>query len=335
MGIVINNPSNATLADNSVTTTKIADGAVTPAKLSTAVQGNNYNYIINSDFKVAQATTSAEIIAGNSVPTASLGYPVFDCWFVYCIGGNITQVAQFPEGSNSAKSLRIMTISSSITSIGIGQRIEAIDAVNLATKTVTLSFECSHTFLTSLTITASRPTTSANTFGTIASPTKTQIATTTISITSTSTRYSWTFTCPQEVERGLEILFTLGATDNAARYFYLANVKLEEGSSTTTFIPTIYAEELNKCQRYFSILPASLYGYPSPSTGGFAFNQLYPLPCVMRIAPVVSRTYSSQANISSTSPQNITPYFFIDRIISTAGTNTTWQLAATCSAYIP
>jgi hypothetical protein len=261
MGIVINNPSSATLADNSVTTAKIADGAVTPAKLSTAVQGNNRNYIINSDFKVAQATTSVSVTAGNSVPTASLGYPVFDCWFVYCIGGNITQVAQFPEGTNSAKSLRIMTVSSSVTSIGIGQRIEAVDAVNLATKTVTLSFECSHTFLTSLTITASRPTSSANTFGTIASPTKTQIATTTISITSTSTRYSWTFTCPQEVEMGLEILFTLGAADNTARYFYLANVKLEEGSSATTFIPTIYAEELRKCQRYFIKMSDHLYTY--------------------------------------------------------------------------
>jgi hypothetical protein len=330
MGIVINNPSNATLADNSVTTTKIADGAVTPAKLSTAVQGNNHNYIINSDFKIAQANTSATITAGNAIPTASLGYPVLDCWFAYSVGANST-LSQ--EGNLSAKRLQIQT-NAGTTAMGIGQRIESVDAVNLATKTVTLSFECSHSNLTSLTITASRPTTSADTFGTIASPTKTQIATTTITITSTSTRFSWSFTCPQEVERGLEVLFTFGSNASSGT-FQLANVKLEEGSSTTTFIPTIYAEELNKCQRYFSILPASAYGYPSPSTGGFTFNQLYPLPCVMRIAPVVSRTYSSQFNISSTAPQNITPYFFIDRIISTAGSNTSWQLAATCSAYIP
>ena len=256
MGIVINNPSNATLADNSVTTTKIADGAVTPAKLSTAVQGNNRNYIINSDFKIAQANTSASVTAGNSVPTASLGYPVFDCWFVYSVGANST-LSQ--EGNLSAKRLQLQT-NASTTAMGIGQRIESVDAVNLAIKTVTLSFECSHSNLTSLTITASRPTTSADTFGTIASPTKTQINTTTISITNTLTRYSITFTCPQEVERGLEVLFTFGSNASSGT-FQLANVKLEEGSPATSFIPTIYVEELNKCQRYFIKMSDHLYTY--------------------------------------------------------------------------
>ena len=334
MGIIVNNPStgSATLADNSVTTSKIADGAVTSAKLSAAITGNNRNYIINSDFKVAQATTSASVTAGNSIPTASLGYPVCDCWFVYSTGGNITSLAQFPESSNSAKSLRIMTTTT--PSIGVGQRIEAIDAVNLATKTVTLSFECSHTSLTSITITASYPT-NPNAFGTIASPTKTQIATTTISITSTLTRYSWTFTCPQEVDRGLEILFTLGTPSFITNYFYLSNVKLEEGSSATTFIPTIYAEELRKCQRYFSIIPTASYGYPSPSSGGYAFMQSYYMPCPMRVAPVLSKTYSSQLNITSISASTVTNYFFNEYVVSTSSSNTTWVFTATCSAYIP
>lgn len=230
MGIVINNPSSAT-RDNS-------------------------NYIINSDFKVAQAATSATITAGNAIPTASLGYPVLDCWFAYSVGANST-LSQ--EGNLSAKRLQIQT-NAGTTAMGIGQRIESVDAVNLATKTVTLSFECSHNNLTSLTITASRPTTSANTFGTIASPTKTQIATTTITITGTSTRYSWSFTCPQEVERGLEVLFTFGSNASSGT-FQLANVKLEEGSSATSFIPTIYAEELRKSQRYFIRMSDHLYGY--------------------------------------------------------------------------
>jgi hypothetical protein len=269
MGIVVNNPSSATLVDNSVTTTKIADGAVTPAKLSTAVQGNNRNYIINSDFKVAQANTSASVTAGNSVPTASLGYPVFDCWFVYSVGANST-LSQ--EGNLSAKRLQLQT-NAGTTAMGIGQRIESADAGNLATKTVTLSFECSHNNLTSLTITASRPTTSADTFGTIASPTKTQIATTTISITSTSTRYSWSFTCPQEVERGLEVLFTFGSNASSGT-FQLANVKLEEGSSATSFIPTIYVEELNKCQRYFIKMSDHLYTYFT-NAGGLTSENLH------------------------------------------------------------
>jgi len=243
MGIVINNPSSAT--------------------------GNNRNYIINSDFKVAQAATSATITAGNAIPTASLGYPVLDCWFAYSVGANST-LSQ--EGNLSAKRLKLQT-NAGTTAMGIGQRIESVDAVNLATKTVTLSFECSHNNLTSLTITASRPTTSANTFGTIASPTKTEINTTTISITNTLTRYSITFTCPQEVERGLEILFTFGSNASSGT-FQLANVKLEEGSSTTTFIPTIYVEELNKCQRYFIKMSDHLYSYYT-STAGLTSENLH------------------------------------------------------------
>jgi hypothetical protein len=230
MGIVINNPSSATR--------------------------DNRNYIINSDFKVAQAATSATITAGNAIPTASLGYPVLDCWFAYSVGANST-LSQ--EGNLSAKRLQIQT-NANTAAMGIGQRIESADAVNLATKTVTLSFECSHSNLTSLTITASRPTTSADTFGTIASPTKTQIATTTISITNASTRFSWSFTCPQEVERGLEVLFTFGSNASSGT-FQLANVKLEESSSATSFIPTIYVEELRKCQRYFIRMSDHLYSY--------------------------------------------------------------------------
>jgi hypothetical protein len=230
------------------------------------------NYLINGGFEISQAATSATITAGTATPTQSLGYPTVDNWFAYSVGGNptIAQVA----GSGATPYRLQLTGAASITSVGIGQRIESINSAKLALKTVTLSFDCSNSLLTSLTITANRPTT-ANTFGTIATPTKTQIATTSLTINSTLTRYSYTFTCPQEVNLGLEILFTLGAQTSGT--FVLSNVKLEEGSVSTSFVSDAI-QELRNCQRYF--LSASLnVGNPSYATS-------YTFPSTMRTTPI-------------------------------------------------
>jgi hypothetical protein len=217
----------------------------------------NSNYLINGGFDIAQKGTSATITAGTATPTASLGYPVFDSWFCYSVGGN-PALAQVAGTTTTANRLQI-TGAASVTSIGIGQRIEAINSTPLALKTVTLSFDCSNSLLTSLTVTANRPTTIANTFGTVATPTKTLINSTALTISSTLTRYSVTFTCPQEVDRGLEIVFTLGAQVSGT--FVLSNVKLEEGSVATTYENINYLSELNQCQRYFRRLSDYLYVY--------------------------------------------------------------------------
>ena len=232
------------------------------------------NYLINGGFQIAQAATSATITAGTATPTASLGYQTVDSWFAYSVGGNptIAQVA----GSGATPNRLQLTGAASITSVGIGQRIESINTSKLALKKVTLSFDCSNSLLTSLTITANRPTTTANTFGTIGTPTKTQIATTSLTINSTLTRYSYTFTCPQEVNLGLEILFTLGAQTSGT--FVLSNVKLEEGSVSTPFVSDAI-EELRRCQRYF--LAATMF----VANGTFYINS-YTFPSTMRTTPI-------------------------------------------------
>ena len=234
----------------------------------------NPNYLINASFQVAQSATTATITAGTATPTASLGYPVFDSWFCYSVGGNptLSQVA----GSGSTTNRLQLTGAAGVTSVGIGQRIEAINTTALAGKNVTLSFECSNSLLASLTITVNRSTTTVNTFGTIATPTKTQIATTPLTITSTLTRYSYTFTCPAEVNLGLEILFTLGAQTSGT--FILSNVKLEEGSVSTQFIAANFSDELSVCKRYFET--SYPYGVSVGSSisslgiGGIALNTL-------------------------------------------------------------
>ena len=291
----------------------------------------NPNYLINSAFQVAQAATSATITAGTATPTASLGYPVVDSWFCYSVGGNPT-LAQV-VGSNTTANRLQLTGAASITSVGIGQRLEAINTTSLANKTVTLSFECSNSLLTSLTVVANRPTTTSNTFGTIGTPTKTLINSTNVVINSTLTRYSVTFTCPQDVDKGLEILFVLGAQTSGT--FVLSNVKLEEGSVATTYVSSDFASELYKCLRYFYSLPVTRGGFPCPSTGGFAAIYDYPFKVTMFSTPIVSPSYPTYSNVAVFWTPVVTPKGFSVEVVGTATTNTTWYITATISAYIP
>jgi hypothetical protein len=292
----------------------------------------NPNYIINSGFQVAQAATSATITAGTATPTASLGYPVVDSWFCYSVGGNPT-LAQIAGSGNTANRLQL-TGAASITSVGIGQRIEAINVVSLANKTATLSFECSNSLLTSLTVIANRPTTTANTFGTIGTPTKTLINSTNVVINSTLTRYSVTFTCPQDVNKGLEILFVLGAQTSGT--FVLSNVKLEEGSVATTYVSSDYPRELRICQRYFWALlsPLALQGV----SGGVTTQQVFPisLPSPMFASPVVSSSSSGliQCTLATTASTQFLIIILTSTISAPNGTAGTLSTAL-LSAYIP
>ena len=230
------------------------------------------NYLINGSFLVAQRANSSLITAGTAVPTASLGYPVVDSWYAYSVGGNPT-LAQVNSNGGSTPYYLQLTGASGITSFGIGQRIEAINSASLALKTVTLSFECSNSLLTSISLAAYRPSTTANTFGTIGTPTKTLISNTSININNTLTRYSWTFTCPQEVDKGLEIVFTGG--NQVSGTFILSNVKLEEGTVATPFTVTSFQQELVKCQRYYqkqapySVNPTASFSLGAVGTNAF------------------------------------------------------------------
>ena len=90
------------------------------------------------------------------------------------------------------------------------------------------------------------------------------------------TRYFYTFTCPQEVNLGLEILFTLGAQTSGT--FVLSNVKLEEGSVSTPFVSDTI-EELRRCQRYF--VSATMFVGPSS-----LYAVTYTFPSTMRTTPI-------------------------------------------------
>jgi hypothetical protein len=225
----------------------------------TNVTGINYdgfkNRIINGQMQIAQRATSATITAGSTI---AAGYSTVDRFYVYCTGANVTaaQVA----GANATKNRLQITGAASVTAVGIGQRIEQLNSYDLAGSTATLSADLAiSATLTTVTWTASYATTTADTFGTLASPTVTQIATGTFTVNSTVTNFSTNITIPAAATTGIQIVFTVNAL-TAGLTWTVGNVQLEKGSTATSFDYRPFGTELALCQRYYELYDgANLY----------------------------------------------------------------------------
>ena len=225
----------------------------TPASgVMTNVTGINYdgykNRIINGLMTIDQrnAAASQTFTAGGA-----LAYSV-DRWYGYCTGANVTgqQVAGSTTPTNTQFRYRF-TGAASVTAVGFGQRIEQKNSYDLAGSTATLSADLAiSATLTTVTWTAYYATTTADTFGSLASPTVTQIATGTFTVTSTVTNFSTNITIPAAATTGIQIVFTVGAL-TAGLTWTIGNVQLEKGATATSFDYRPYGTELALCQRYF------------------------------------------------------------------------------------
>ena len=105
--------------------------------------------------------------------------------------------------------------------------------------------------------------------------------------------------------------------------FYVTGVKLEEGSEATDFQHTSYAEELEKCQRYYyKRTPSNASGealsLTSANTGGSNAQPWLFLPTTMRTNPTMTLTYSSLSNISAVGIARIGLDWFHLNITATA-----------------
>ncbi len=238
------NLKHASSASNNI----VLDSSGNATFAGTAVPASSFlrNRIINGNMYIAQRATSATVTAGTGVPTASTGYPAVDRFFAYSTGANVT--AAQVSGSGSNRNLFRITGAASVTAVGVGQRIEALNSYDLAGQTCTLSVDLANSLLTTVTWTANYATTT-DTFGTIGTPTKTQIATGTFTVTSTLTRYSVNISVPAAATTGVEILLTVGAQTSGT--WDIGNVQFEAGSAATPFERRQFGQELMLCQRYY------------------------------------------------------------------------------------
>ena len=297
-GVAIASSNGAVVATTNGSTALTIDTSQNATLVGNMAMGSSFlrNRLINGNMYVAQRATSATVTAGTTVPTATTGYPCVDRWFVYSTGANVTaaQVA----GSGANKNLLQITGAASVTAVGIGQRIEQINSYDLAGQTCTLSVNIANSVLTTVTWTASYATT-ANTFGTIGTATKTQIATGTFTVTSTLTQYTANISVPAAATTGIEILFTVGAQTRGT--WQIGNVQFEPGSIATPFERKLYQQQLQDCQRHYFKFQASTIGdvfgtgSNATTTAGREFVQF---PIVMRSIPTTIETSGTATDYS-------------------------------------
>jgi hypothetical protein len=246
------------------------------------------NRIMNGNMSVDQSNAGA---AQTITAAAALAYTI-DRWYAYCTGANVT--GQRVAGSGDTQYRYRFTGAASVTKIGFAQRIEAINSFDLNNSIATLSVDLSNSLLTTVTWTAWYANT-ADTFGTLASPTRTQIATGTFTVNSTLSRYSTQISIPSAATTGIEIEFSVGAQISGT--WVIGNVQLEKGSVATTFEQRPYGTELALCQRYYlRWKTGGTFGF-SPffgfAVGTTSAQTPYSLPVEMRVTPFAVDTGGS------------------------------------------
>lgn len=317
-----------------------AGTAATLASINGGPLAGTRNRIINGGHAVDQRNGGA---SQTFTAAAALAYSV-DRWYGYCTGANVT--GQRIQGATAGQYYYRFTGAASVTGIGFGQRIEQLNSADLAGTTATLSVDLANSVLTTVTWTAYYATT-ADSFGTLASPTRTQIATGTFTVNSTVTRYSTNISVPAAATTGIEVVFSVGAQTSGT--WTVGNVQLEAGSVATPFERRSYGQELQLCQRYFEQWRTTALGVTAFASADLIFNSTnFPFSVVKRTTPTVTiydlNGTAGQAHrqfVGSGGGQNvgasltITEYAF--RVSTTLGTGfteragmyyLTWQASA-------
>ena len=248
------------------------------------------NRIINGDMRIDQRNGGAAVSSGISTATYTA-----DRWSVATDGAAVTAQRQ---GTTTEYWLNV-TGAAGVTACNIRQRIEAENIGDLAGKTVTVSFACSSTTLTTIGVVASYANTGDN-FAAV-----TIISSQNVSITSTKTTYSVSFSLPAQAANGVELMFSLGAFTSGS--FAITDVQLEPGTVATPFERRSYGQELALCSRYCQVLNhAGIFNGSSGtafvatkwSTTDFIVINV-PLVCQMRVAPSITQSSATNRYISN------------------------------------
>jgi hypothetical protein len=233
---------------------------------------------------------------------AALAYTA-DRWYGYCTGANVTGQRITVAGTINDPFRYQFTGAASVTGIGIGQRIEAVNCRDLAGTTATLSASFSNSLLTTVNWQAFYANTN-DTFGTLASPTRTSIASGSFTVNSTYTRYSAQISIPAAATTGIEIVFTVGAQTSGT--WVIGSVQLESGSVATPFEQRPQGLELMLCQRYYTTTRASSRAW-AVGGGQKSSNYIY-LPVTMRVAPTAAGpTGASDLNVTAAALLDVLP----------------------------
>lgn len=328
--------STTEIADNAITSAKIAANTITPNDLDTNIQLGYRNVVINGAMQIAQRGTSTA-----NMGTAG-GYFTADRW--NSVFAQALTTARFtqsiendaPTGSGFRKSLRFLTTTASSAAagdrVGITQTIEGQNLQHFlkgtaSAKQFTLSFwvksnltgtytlelgdidntravSASYTVISSgvweqKTITFPADTTGAFDNDNAASLNLNFFVTAGTSFTSGALQTTWASIVNANRNAGQVNLF---ATLN--NYWQITGVQLEAGSVATPFEFEDYGTTLRKCQRYCQIIAKCTSSSDAVfSVGAYTtttrVNMVCHLPTAMRASPTLVATSAVNAYYSA------------------------------------
>jgi hypothetical protein len=250
------------------------------------------NLFINGDFEIDQRNSGAAqtITAG-----AALAYTV-DRWFAYSVGSNATgqRIATATtdryKGTPNRFNYRF-TGAASNTNVYFGQRIEAVNCHHLAGQKATLQADIilSPSLSKNITWVAYYATT-ADTFGTVAAPTKVEFARGQWSVRDAIKNYTATFDVPTAAVTGIEIIFIIPSLGSTSQTVSFADVQFEAGPNPSPFEHRHFGAELALCQRYYWRISG---GVDTGIATGAYYNTvncyaIFKCPVTMRATPTVS-----------------------------------------------
>jgi len=225
------------------------------------------NRFVNPEFLIDQEFSGASI----SIPVSATPKYLVDQWYGLSTGATIT--AQQIAGIGSrAKSLRF-TGATGNTGLTLGHRIESANCADLKNQTVTISLKSKASSAMTVTWTASYATVS-DTFTTV-----TQIATGTLSITTSVTDFSFSFNAGANAPNGLQITFATTALLASATIDF-DQMQIEKSSVATEFQARPIQQELALCQRAWHTMQCVV------NASGQSYT--IPFPVEMRTTPTVS-----------------------------------------------
>jgi hypothetical protein len=288
-GVTLVDGERAVVAWNGTDFVKVATNLAGVPSINGGQLAGTRNQITNGAMLIDQRNSG---VAQTITAGAALAYTV-DRWYGYCTGANVTgqQVAGSTTPTVTQKRYRF-TGAASVTAVGFGQRIEQKNSYFLAGSTCTLSADLAiSATLTTVTWTAYYATTTADTFGSLASPTVTQIATGTFTVGATVTNFTTNISVPAAATTGIQILFTVGAL-TAGLTWTIGDVQLELGPVATTFEKRSYGLELMLCQRYYEYLTTENAGV-SFYIAGTQYGYVVKWSAEKRVIPTLTTTYYS------------------------------------------
>jgi hypothetical protein len=309
----------AALAGNSsqVFSAAAATVAANVVRLDQVPQYPFRNRFVNGDFTVSQINGSSAVTV---TAAAALQY-VIDQWYAYCTGANVS--GQRIAGTGSTQYRYQFTGAASVTAIGFAQRIEQSACYDMNGQSAIIGVDMSNSLLTSVTYTVNYANT-ADTFGTLASPTVTQIATGTITVSSTLTRYYIPVSIPSAATTGIEIVFSVGAQTSGTWVIGSAQFEVVASGAIvgTSFEVLPYEAQLRRCQRYLPTVISASVGtigtsFASTTTNSYVFIKF----TVPTRVPVTGISIDTVANLAifDTGGRTLSAYAFNAAILDTVG----------------